>query len=339
MGQYLLRRLIQAVPILIGVSMIIFLIVYASPGDPTDRFRTPRVPPEQIEALIRSYGLDKPLPEQYLAWVTTFFHIIDFNGSVDPREWVVNWPAWGYSFTDGVPVLEKVMRRLPPTVLLMGVALIVTIIFAIPIGIVAAVRQYSWTDKIITTLATFGYAMPSFLLGVYVLYLGGVLIKQWTAGAVGFPLFGMESLGKRGDPVDIAWHMIMPVTSLAILSIAAWSRFTRSAMLDVLHQDYVRTARAKGLPRRSVIYKHALRNALIPIVTLLGLSIPGLIAGAAITETIFSWPGVGSMFVESVGTKDYPVIMAVAMLSGVAVIAGNLMADVLYAFVDPRIKY
>lgn len=339
MAQYLLRRVIQAIPILIGVSMIVFLIVYASPGDPTDRFRTPRVPPEQIEALIRSYGLDRPLPEQYLAWVTTFFRIIDFNGSFNPSEWAMNWPAWGYSFTDGRAVMEKVFLRLPPTVLLMGTALIVTIIFAIPIGIIAAVRQYSWTDKIITTAATFGYAIPSFLLGTYILYLGGVLLKQWTDGALGFPTFGMESLGRRGDPVDIAIHMVLPVTSLAILSIAAWSRYTRSAMLDVLHQDYVRTAKAKGLPRRSVIYKHALRNALIPIVTLLGLSIPSLIAGAAITETIFSWPGIGSLFIDAVGAKDYPTIMAVAMLSGTAVIIGNLLADVLYGMVDPRIKY
>jgi peptide/nickel transport system permease protein len=339
MAQYLLRRVIQAVPILIGVSMIIFMIVYASPGDPTDRFRTPRVPPEQIEALIRSYGLDRPLPEQYLAWVTTFFRIIDFNASLNPTEWTMNWDAWGYSFVDGRAVMEKVFLRLPPTVLLMGTALIVTIIFAIPIGIIAAVRQYSRTDKIITTAATLGYAIPSFLLGTYILYLGGVLLKGWTDGAVGFPTFGMESLGSRGDPIDIAKHMVLPVMSLAILSIAAWSRYTRSAMLDVLHQDYVRTAKAKGLPRRSVLYKHALRNALIPIVTLLGLSIPTLIAGAAITETIFSWPGIGSLFIDAVGAKDYPVIMAVAMLTGVAVIVGNLLADVLYGFVDPRIKY
>ncbi len=339
MAQYLLRRVIQAIPILIGVSMIVFLIVYASPGDPTDRFRTPRVPPEQIEALIRQYGLDRPLPEQYLSWASTFFRIIDFNASFDPRVWTMNWDAWGYSFTDGREVMEKVFLRLPPTILLMGTALIVTIIFAIPIGILAAVRQYSWTDKIITTAATFGYAIPSFLLGTYILYLGGVLLKTWTDGALGFPTFGMESLGKRGDPVDIAMHMILPVTSLAILSIAAWSRYTRSAMLDVLHQDYVRTAKAKGLPRRTVIFKHALRNALIPIVTLLGLSIPTLIAGAAITETIFSWPGIGSLFIDAVGAKDYPVIMAVAMLSGIAVIVGNLVADGLYGVVDPRIKY
>ena len=339
MAQYMLRRVIQAIPILIGVSMIVFLIVYASPGDPTDRFRTPRVPPEQIEALIRSYGLDRPLPEQYLAWVTTFFRIIDFNGSLLPPDWTFNWPAWGYSFTDGRAVMEKIFLRLPPTILLMGTALIVTIVLAIPIGIIAAVRQYSWTDKIITTAATFGYAIPSFILGVYILYLGGVLLSQWTGGTLGFPTFGMESLGSRGDPLDIAYHLILPVTSLAVLSIAAWSRYTRSAMLDVLHQDYVRTAKAKGLPHRSIIYKHALRNALIPIVTLLGLSIPSLIAGAAITETIFSWPGIGSLFIDAVGAKDYPTIMAVAMLSGTAVIIGNLMADVMYGMVDPRIKY
>jgi peptide/nickel transport system permease protein len=326
MWQYLARRLIQAIPILIGVSMLVFLIVYASPGDPTDRFRTPRVPPEQIEAIIRMYGLDRPLPEQYLKWVTTFFQV-----------W--NPEAWGYSFQDGQPVLEKVLRRLPPTFLLMGTALVITVFLAIPIGILAAVRQYSWTDKIITTGATIGYAIPSFIMGTYVLYLGGVLLKHWTDGALGFPLFGMESFGKRGDPVDVAWHMVMPVTSLVILSVAAWSRYMRTSMLDVLHQDYVRTAKAKGLSRRKVLYKHALRNALIPIVTLLGLTIPTLIAGAVITETIFTWPGIGSMFINAVGNRDYPVIMAVAMLTGTFVILGNLLADVLYGLVDPRIKY
>jgi peptide/nickel transport system permease protein len=149
----------------------------------------------------------------------------------------------------------------------------------------------------------------------------------------------MESLGKRGDPLDVAWHMVLPVTALVILGVAAWSRYMRSSMLDVLHQDYVRTARAKGLPRRKVLYKHALRNALIPIVTLLGLSIPVLIAGAAITETIFTWPGLGSMYIEAVRLLDYPVILALVMLTGMFVIMGNLLADLLYGLVDPRIKY
>jgi peptide/nickel transport system permease protein len=214
----------------------------------------------------------------------------------------------------------------------MGSSLLVTIAFAIPIGVIAAVKQYSWVDKIITTLATIGYAMPSFLLGLYVLWIGGVILHK-------FPLFGMQSLGKKGDWGDIAWHLVLPVTSLALQGIAAWSRYMRASMLDVLHQDYVRTARAKGLPGSRVISKHVLRNALIPIVTLLGLTIPTLIAGAAITETIFSWPGLGSTFVNAVGTRDYPMVLALTMLGGFTVVLGNLLADVLYGVVDPRIKY
>lgn len=326
MATYILRRALQAIPIIIGISVVVFAIVYLAPGDPTARFRTPKVPPEQIEALIRAYGLDRPVHEQYISWASTFFQV-----------W--NPDAWGYSFLSGDPVLEKVLYRVPPTLLLMGSALLVTIVVAIPVGMLAALRQYSLTDKVITTLSTFTYAIPSFLVGAYALYFGAVLLPELTNGAIKFPSFGMESLGSRGDPLDLLWHLILPVLTLSVISIAGWSRYMRSSMLDVLHQDYVRTAKAKGLPRRAVIYQHALRNALIPIVTLIGLSIPGLIAGAAITETIFTWPGLGSLFVEAVGTRDYPVVLALTMVGGVAVIAGNLLADILYGLVDPRIRY
>ncbi len=326
MATYILRRTLQAIPIIIGISVVVFAIVYLAPGDPTARFRTPKVPPEQIEALIRAYGLDRPVHEQYISWASTFFQV-----------W--NPDAWGYSFLSGDPVLEKVLYRVPPTLLLMGSALLVTIVVAIPVGMLAALRQYSLTDKVITTLSTFTYAIPSFLVGAYALYFGAVLLPELTNGAIKFPSFGMESLGSRGDPLDLLWHLILPVLTLSVISIAGWSRYMRSSMLDVLHQDYVRTAKAKGLPRRAVIYQHALRNALIPIVTLIGLSIPGLIAGAAITETIFTWPGLGSLFVEAVGTRDYPVVLALTMVGGVAVIAGNLLADILYGLVDPRIRY
>lgn len=326
MATYIFRRTIQAVPILFGISIIVFLIVYLAPGSPVDRFRVPRVSPAQIEALIRLYGLDKPLLEQYFSWITGFAQV-----------WRPD--AWGYSFLDGQPVLAKYIDRTAPTLRLMGSALLVTIIFAIPIGTLAAVKQYSWVDKIITTFATIGYAIPSFLLGIYLLYFGGVML-----GA--FPLFGMQSLfdarsptGTRGDFVDLAWHLVLPVASLAIQQIAAWARYMRSSMLEVLNQDYVRTARAKGLPARRVLGKHALRNALIPVVTLLGLSIPALIGGAAITETIFSYPGLGFMYVEAVAQRDYPVVMAGTMIGGFAVVAGNLLADALYGVVDPRIKY
>ncbi|CAN5662224.1 ABC transporter permease [soil metagenome] len=320
MATYVLRRTLQSLPIFFGISIVVFAIVHLAPGSPIDQFAgNPRVSPATRENLIRLYGLDRPLVEQFVRWITAFIQV-----------WRPD--AWGYSFLDGQPVLHKYMERLPATLRLMGTALAVTIVFAIPIGILAAVKQYSWTDKVISTFATIGYAIPSFLLGVYLLYFGGVVL-----GA--FPMFGLESFGRRGDFLDMAWHLVLPVTSLAVQQIAAWARYMRASMLEVLHQDYVRTARAKGLASSRVLGKHALRNALIPVVTLLGLSIPALISGAAITETIFSYPGLGGMFVDAVRTYDYPVVLAGTMIGGFSVVAGNLLADVLYGFVDPRIKY
>ena len=330
MGSYVIRRIIQAIPILFGISILIFGIVQLAPGSPVDRFRVPRVPPEQIEALIRLYGLDKPPLEQYIAWITAFVQI-----------WRVD--AWGFSFIDGRPVLTNIMERLPATLLLMTTALVVTIVFSVPIGILAAVKQYSWTDKIITTFATVGYAIPSFLLAIYVWYIGGIILRDITGSLLGFefgfPLFGRESLGSDGDPLDIAFHLVLPVTALAIQSIAAFSRYLRASMLDVMRQDYVRTAKAKGASSQRVIGRHALRNALIPLITLIGLSIPGLIAGAVITEFIFSYPGIGQLTITAIFQNDYPTIYATSMLVGIFVIAGNLVADILYGVVDPRIKY
>jgi peptide/nickel transport system permease protein len=330
MASYVIRRLIQAIPILIGISILIFGIVQLAPGSPVDRFRVPRVPPEQIQALIRLYGLDRPVLEQYTSWITAFVQI-----------WRID--AWGYSFIDGRPVIQNIAERLPATLLLMGTALIVTIIFSVPIGIIAAVKQYSWTDKIITTFATIGFAIPSFLLGIYIWYIGGVLLADWTGKLFGtqfgFPLFGRQSLGSDGDPVDLAFHLVLPVASLAIQSIAGFSRYLRASMLEVMRQDYVRTARAKGASGSRVIGRHALRNALIPLITLIGLSIPSLIAGAVITEFIFSYPGLGQLTITAIFQNDYPTIYATSLLVGIFVILGNLIADVLYGVVDPRIKY
>ncbi|HEU4862638.1 MAG TPA: ABC transporter permease [Candidatus Limnocylindria bacterium] len=318
MAGYVARRLFQAVPILFGVAVISFSLIYLAPGDPIDRFRTPTIRPEQLQGLIRLYGLDKPLPEQFWSWLTTYVQV---------------WrpEAWGYSFLDGQPVLFKIADRLPATLLLGASALALTVVVAIPLGILAAVRQYSVADRLISSLATIGYAIPSFLLGLYLLFFGGVVLG-W------FPLFGMESFGREGDPLDIGWHLVLPVTSLAVQQIAGWSRYVRAAMLEVLHQDFVRTARAKGLPGRRVTFKHALRNALIPVITLIGLTIPSLLAGAAITEAIFTWPGVGLMGVDAVAQRDYPVVLAFVMIGGIGVVLGNLLADVAYAVADPRIK-
>jgi peptide/nickel transport system permease protein len=219
----------------------------------------------------------------------------------------------------------------------MGSALVLTIVFSIPIGILAAIRQYSATDKVITTFATIGYAMPTFLIGIYILYFGGVVLYRWTG--FGFPLFGFQSLGSNGNPLDIAYHLILPVTALAVTSIAGFSRYLRASMLDVMRQDYVRTARAKGADGRRVVGRHALRNALIPIITVLGLDFGAYLTGSILTETIFSWPGLGSLTINAISANDYPTILATAMLAGAFVIFGNLIADVMYGVVDPRIKY
>jgi peptide/nickel transport system permease protein len=320
MATYVLRRLIQAIPILIGISVVSFLIINLAPGDPTDRFRSGRVSAETIQNLIRLYGLDKPLPEQFVRWFTAFWQ---FPFRVD---------AWGYSFVDGRPVVEKVFEKIPTTLELMGTSLIVTMIVSIPLGVLAAVKQYSWADKIITTLATVGYALPSFVLGILLLYIFAIKLN-W------FPSFGRQSLGQDGNFGDFLWHLVLPVSSLAIQQIAGWSRYMRSSMLEVLQQDYIRTAKAKGLAESRVVYKHALKNALLPIITLLGLTLPSLLAGAAITESIFSWPGLGYMAVQSVTANDFPVVLAIVMIGGMMVLLGNLLADVLYGLVDPRIKY
>ncbi len=317
---YVIRRLILSIPILFGVAVISFLLVYLAPGDPLGRFFAPNISPETIERLRDIYGLNEPLHMQFIGWITNYVQV-----------WRPD--AWGISITARRPVLELIFERAPATLLLMGTALAVTVIVAVPLGMLAALKQYSISDKIVTTFATIGYAMPSFVLGTYLLYVGAV----WTGV---FPFRGMtSSLRTAGDPLDIAFHMVLPVASLSIQSIAGWSRYVRATMLEVLHQDYIRTARAKGLGSARVNFRHALRNALIPVVTLLGLSLPSLIAGAAITEAIFSWPGLGSLGLQAVGERDYPVVMAFVLLGGIAVVLGNLIADILYGVVDPRIKY
>jgi len=320
MATYTIRRLIQAIPILVGISVVSFIIVNLAPGDPTDRFRSGRVSAETIANLVRLYGLDKPLPEQFFKWFTSFWQFPFRND------------AWGFSFVDGRPVVEKIFEKIPTTLQLMGSSLIVTTIVAVPLGVLAAVKQYSWADKLITTLATIGYALPSFVLGLLLLYVFSLKLRM-------FPSFGRYTLGQEGDFPNLLWHLVLPVSSLAIQQIAGWSRYMRASMLEVLQQDYVRTAKAKGLAGSRVIYKHALRNALIPVITLLGLTLPSLLGGAAITESIFSWPGLGFMAVQSVTANDFPVVLAIVMIGGVMVLIGNLLADILYGLVDPRIKY
>jgi peptide/nickel transport system permease protein len=316
---YIVRRIIQAIPIIFGVAILAFIIVHLAPGSPVDKFRGGRVSPAVIQNVIKLYQLDQPLPNQLWSWLTTF-----------PQMWRAD--AWGYSFTDGKPVLYDIAAKVPYTLALMGSSLVLTAIIAIPLGILGAVKQYSRSDKVITILATIGYAMPTFWLGKLLLTTFGVQFKL-------FPIFGATTLGQSISIPDFLWHLILPMTTLTIVAVAGWSRYMRSSMLEVMRQDYVRTAKAKGLSSNRVIYRHALRNALIPIVTLFGLSIPALLAGAAVTEAVFSWPGLGSMAVDAVRTRDYPIVLAFVMIGAIMVILGNLIADILYGLVDPRIKY
>ena len=317
---YVIRRLIQAIPILFGVALISFLLVYLSPGDPFGNLRVPGVRPEVLERMAEIYGFNEPLHVKFIAFITNYAQIW--------RE-----DAWGTSITYRRPVLELIAERMPATALLMGSSLILTVVVAVPLGMLAAIKQYSLADKIVTTFATIGYAMPSFVIGTALLVIFAVWLRI-------LPFGGMtSSLQGESNPVDIGWHMIMPVASLAIQSIAGWSRYVRATMLEVLHQDYIRTAKAKGVAPSRVNFRHALRNALIPVVTLLGLSLPALVAGAVITEQIFSWPGLGSLGINAIAQRDYPVIMAFVLLGGISVVVGNLIADIMYGVVDPRIKY
>lgn len=305
------------IPLLFIISIVSFLLMTLAPGDPMSMFRNPEAGEQDLSALSDKLGVNEPIHVQYLKWMK----LILLDGDM------------GYSFQDGRPVLEKIVERIPATLLLMGTAITISFLIAIPIGIYSAIRQYSPLDNTFTFLSFLGISMPSFFAAimamlVFSLYFG------W------FPASGL-----RGDDssiplvLDMLHHLILPASILAFGLIAQYARFMRSSMLEVIHQDYIRTARAKGLAERKVITKHALRNALLPIITLIGLQLPNLFGGALIIEQIFAWPGMGRLAFGSIFIRDYQVIMGVTMVSALLVVIGNLIADVLYAVVDPRIQY
>jgi peptide/nickel transport system permease protein len=300
---------------LLGVSIIIFVIVHSTPGNPYAYLFGPKVDPKIREKLMVEMGFRDPLPVQYVRWLKE-----TASGNL------------GYTLRTGEPVAKLVMGRLPRTLLLTGTAFVLALLVAIPIGVISATRQYSLLDYTVTTFSFMGISLPSFFAALLAVYFFAV---KWPI----FPMNGIVTPGKPFSVWDLLYHLTLPALSLALRDIASYSRFTRSSMLEVLRQDYVRTARAKGLAERVVIYKHALRNGMIPVVTLLGFSLPGLFGGAIIFETIFTWPGMGLLSIEAVGNRDYPILMTVNMFFAVLVILGNLIADILYAVVDPRIRY
>ena len=319
---YVIRRVFIGILLMFFMSAAFFALTRLTPGPPFSTGENPRAHQELVTRRLHNLGLDKPWYEQYPAYLNALVH-----GNL------------GESYVNNVPVTTLLVQRVPNSVLLLGVSLIVSLLIAIPLGVFAATHQYSKLDVSTSVLSYVGISVPSFVLGIFLLLAGAVWLRHLTSGAFYFPLFGMHLNASTQDFGDLAWHMVLPVTSLAILSVAGFSRFMRASMLEVLHQDYVRTAKAKGLPARSVNYKHALRNAILPIVTLVALQTPQFVSGAIITEGIFSWPGMGLLAFQAALTRDYPVILGVVMLVAALTILFNLLADITYAIVDPRIRY
>ena len=329
MLKYLIRRTMQSVPLLVIISLLLFAILQLQPEKPWDLLlHRPNLTAAARDHILRYYGFDKPVWYQYLLWVWNLVHL-DF----------------GTSYFSHQPTLDLVKQRLPNTVILMGIAYLLTLVLAVPIGIIAAVKQYSKFDNAVTTFAFVGFSLPNFWFGL-MLIIGLSVFPFEHFGFKLFPTSGMSStFGPTGfsliwtQPIDLAWHLVLPSIVLAVQFIAAYSRFIRGAMLEVLNQDYIRTARAKGLGERAIIIRHAFRNALLPLITLMGLDIPQLFVGALITEQVFAWPGMGRLFWESAQRLDYQVLMGILILLALFVVFGNLIADLAYGWADPRIQY
>jgi peptide/nickel transport system permease protein len=322
MTSYLIKRLLMLIPLMIGITLITFSVIHLAPGEPVEMqvAMNPKVSKEARDRLRKFYGLDKPLHEQYFTWVGKLVRL-----------------DLGRSFSsDNRPVKDKIKERLPITLSLNIIALILEFGLCIPIGILAATRRDTWLDKGITIFVFIGFAVPTFWLALLLMYFFGVKLN-WL------PISGLHTLGSDGYGTmrylwDMGKHLIMPIMVASFGSLAGLSRYMRSSMLNVIGQDYITTARAKGLTERVVIYKHALRNALLPLITLLGFSIPGLIGGSVIFETIYAIPGMGQLFYQGVMSRDYPVVMGILVIGAGLTLIGNLIADISYALADPRIR-
>jgi len=345
MTQYIIRRLLQAIPMLVLVSIALFALVNLAPGGPMSAYsRTNRMPEEKKEAIRRSFGLDKPLPVQYIVWlVGNDWMAIDTDGdgitdSYGTRKGVLRGD-FGFSYKTREPVLDIIADRLPNTIYLMTVTLIVVGIVAIPIGVISAVKQYSKFDLTATTLSFMGQAIPEFWLGLLLILLFYATLSNPFTGEPLLPPGGMSTIGEEFSIWDRIRHLILPVTMGMVGWVAWYSRFLRSSMLDVINQDYVRTARAKGHVERTVLYKHALRNALIPLVTMFALDFPYIFAGALYVELIFSWPGMGRLYYTAATARDYPILLAVLIIGSAIVMLSNLLADIAYGYLDPRVRY
>ena len=313
MGKYILKRILIAIPVLIGITLIDYAIMCLA-GSPLEMLKGPRISDAALQAKEIAAGLDKPLIVQYFVWL-----------------WQLLQGNLGYSMKSYEPVSAMIGSHIGPTLLLMGASLALSLLIAVPAGIYSAVKQYSKGDYAVATASFIGSSIPSFFLALILIYIFTVKLGILPSG-------GMNTLGMDGSVADTIRHMVLPVTVLAVSLAGSNIRYIRSSFLEILQQDYLRTARAKGIGYKRVIWKHAMRNALLPIVTVIGMQIPMLFGGAVIIEQVFSWPGLGLMTMTAIMGRDYPVIMGVCLLSAVVVLVSNLITDILYALVDPTIQ-
>lgn len=326
MAPFILRRLLGAIPLLLGVATLLFFVLALAPGDPTATYFNPNMPAEVIEQIRRNFGLDQPVHIRYFKWLGAFL-----TGN------------FGYSFAQSRPVFDVLMDALPNTLILTVIALALVFILGVLIGVIQAVRQNSLVDGFLSITSLFFYSMPPFWLALMLMLIFSLKFHEWgvpfALPPTGITNVDYEFMTGGQKIVDRIQHLILPVATLTLALAAGVSRYTRGQMLEVIRQDYIRTARAKGLPERRVIMKHALRNSLIPVITMLGLYLPFLFSGAVFVEVIFAWPGMGRVIVDAIFQRDYPVVMATGFIFAVLVVLGNLLADVLYAVADPRIRY
>jgi peptide/nickel transport system permease protein len=315
--QYFLRRILVNIPVLFMVTVVIYLLINLAPGDPVDFFVNEEVgiTKADLDHVRERFGLDDPLPVRYVKWL----------GRVVQGD-------LGFRFKNGDDVAEVLGIRLLRTLLLMGAALLIGVIFGISLGIFTGLRQYSFWDFSLTGLSFVGISMPAFVAGIFGLYIFSVKLG-W------FPSGGMRTIGEEKTLLDLLHHLALPALTLSLAYIATFMRFTRFSILEVRQEDYVRTAHAKGLPQSQVTRRHIFRNALIPVITVVGLSLRTLVAGALFTETIYSWPGMGSLLVDAVAARDYPMVMGIMLVTAFVVLAANLLTDLVYGFADPKIRY
>jgi peptide/nickel transport system permease protein len=321
--RFIARRVLQAVPLLLVISGLVFLLIHAAPGGPLAIYLSnPNVRPEDIERLRRALGLDRPLWQQYWSWLSAFAQ-----------------GDWGYSFSDGRPVASRIFERMPATLELVGVSIVAALALTLPAGVVSAVRRGRWFDRVTTAVAMAGVSLPAFWFGlllqiVFAISLGwlpssGRTTPGWSVGS--------SWSGGPGALLDHVQHLVMPVTVLAVVQAAAWSRYLRGSMIETLAQPFVLAARARGVPARALILRHALRNAVGPVIAIVMVDAALLASGAVVTESVFAWPGLGSLFTEALARRDYSVLMALLMLTSAVIVLFNVVADVAHALADPRV--